>query len=479
MTVGTIAQDRTVKLPMPDASGSALDAVDANEDGSAKLFGDLLAQMAGAEAGNAEDSKAELELPGNELELPSDEPAIGADVVIDAGAATTSSTLQALLANAVSSIVQEVKADVKHVADANANNSGDVLKLAQLIAQNAVSVQNTGVQHKGAQQGSGLPMPDDGEVNVLPGATASLDAWANGPHAVAAPTTGAQERRPMDLAVVGVATHFAPVLSGDGSPSPDEQAEGLPLPEQLKKDSIPAGSKGETTAAMTSTVILPSGSNGSGVGANLQGQTDRRGETASGAERIAEVPAEFASVETADTNVNTQTHQMPAIKQVADEVARAVEIRQPTPVHLLDGKPALSKLKVLHIQLQPETLGTVTVRMELRANALELHVDAARAETAELIQRDREVLSSILRAAVYSADDAQIKVTHADPSITATLPSNADSNLNSSQSGSQTAHDRSSQSQERGGRRDREAEREASQHEDPLHRRGEAAGVYL
>lgn len=462
MTVGTIAQDRAVKLPIPDASGSALDAVDANEDGSAKLFGDLLAQMAGAEAGNAEDSVAELELPSDELE-------IEGDVVIDAGAAATPSTLQALLANAVSSIVQDVKADVKHVADANANSSGDVLKLAQLIAQNA----------KGVQQESGLPMPNDSEAPVLPGATASLEAWANGPHAVAAPTTGAQERRPMDLAVVGVATHFAPVLSGEGSPSPDEQAEGLPLPEQLKKEAVPGGAKGETTAAMTSTVILPSGSNGSGVGANLQGQTDRRGESASGTERIAETPAEFASVEAVETNVNSQTHQMSAIKQVADEVARAVEIRQPTPVHLLDGKPALSKLKVLHIQLQPETLGTVTVRMELRANALELHVDAARAETAELIQRDREVLSSILRAAGYSADDAQIKVTHADPSISATLPSNTDSNLNSSQSGSQTAHDRSGQSQERGGRRDREAQREASQHEDPLHRRGEAAGVYL
>ena len=66
---------------------------------------------------------------------------------------------------------------------------------------------------------------------------------------------------------------------------------------------------------------------------------------------------------------------LPVAKQIANEIAGAVQGTSRSTLLPADGKPGLSKLKVLHIQLQPESLGTVTVRMALRADTLELHID--------------------------------------------------------------------------------------------------------
>jgi chemotaxis protein MotD len=67
-------------------------------------------------------------------------------------------------------------------------------------------------------------------------------------------------------------------------------------------------------------------------------------------------------------------------------------------------------LKVLQIQLQPAELGTVTIRMELREAGLELHVEAARAETAEIIRGDKDALSNLLRSSGYNVDVSSIRV---------------------------------------------------------------------
>lgn len=467
MTVGTIAQDRTMKLPIPDAATTTEGAED-----EAAAFGKLLAQLGGKEGDETNGETIIAPLAGNDEGVPA-EPVGPLNIAVDMSLSNVPSALQALLASAVSTIVHDVKADVGATNTARPAGDSDILKLAQLIAQNAKGVQDVG-----------LDMPDDGKAIVFPDAEVTLETWVNGPHSVAALTTGAQEKRPMDLAVVGVATHFAPVVDPQSEVSRSVAGERLVVPEQIK-EVLSTGAKGDGVLVGNSAAVLPTNAHGSGAGGSSEGRSDNsRDLPKADLELTADVSTEFASVgETADDmDINGQHQQTPAIKQIANEVARAVEIRQPAPVTFFDSKPALGKLKVLHIQLQPETLGTVTVKMELRGSALELHVDAARAETAELIQRDREVLSSILKAAGYNADDAQIKVTHADPSISATLSANTDSSLSSSQSGSQSTQDRSSQSQGRdtGARRDREPEqRERPAHEDGVHRRGEAAGVYL
>lgn len=61
-------------------------------------------------------------------------------------------------------------------------------------------------------------------------------------------------------------------------------------------------------------------------------------------------------------------------------------------------------VKVLKLELKPAHLGTVTVRIALKDNALTLHLEAARRETLVAIERDREALAGALSAAGYSID---------------------------------------------------------------------------
>lgn len=72
-----------------------------------------------------------------------------------------------------------------------------------------------------------------------------------------------------------------------------------------------------------------------------------------------------------------------------------------------------SAAKVLHIQLQPEGLGTVTLRMSVKDQALRLDLEVGRGETAHLIQRDRETLAALLRSAGYLIDGVDVRI--ADP----------------------------------------------------------------
>jgi flagellar hook-length control protein FliK len=69
--------------------------------------------------------------------------------------------------------------------------------------------------------------------------------------------------------------------------------------------------------------------------------------------------------------------------------------------------------KVLHIQLQPDGLGTVTIRMSVKDQTLRLDLEVGRGETAHLIQRDRETLSALLRSAGYLIDGVDVRI--ADP----------------------------------------------------------------
>ena len=70
-------------------------------------------------------------------------------------------------------------------------------------------------------------------------------------------------------------------------------------------------------------------------------------------------------------------------------------------------------VKVLHIQLQPEGLGTVTIRMSVKDQALRLDLEVGRGETAHMIQRDRETLSALLRSAGYMIDGVEVRVADA------------------------------------------------------------------
>jgi chemotaxis protein MotD len=104
-----------------------------------------------------------------------------------------------------------------------------------------------------------------------------------------------------------------------------------------------------------------------------------------------------------------------------------------------------SAAKVLHIQLQPDGLGTVTIRMSVKDQALRLDLEVGRGETARLIQNDRETLSALLRTAGYLVDGVDVRL--ADPSSANAQTGGGQPNTpmqGGSQSGSSQAEARSS-----------------------------------
>ena len=103
-----------------------------------------------------------------------------------------------------------------------------------------------------------------------------------------------------------------------------------------------------------------------------------------------------------------------------------------------------SPVKVMHIQLQPEGLGIVTIRMSVKDQALRLDLEVGRGETAHLIQRDREALSALLRSAGYLIDGVDVRV--ADPGSANAQIGNTQANTQmqgGGQSGSSQAEARS------------------------------------
>jgi flagellar hook-length control protein FliK len=67
-------------------------------------------------------------------------------------------------------------------------------------------------------------------------------------------------------------------------------------------------------------------------------------------------------------------------------------------------------LRVLNLQLQPAELGLVTIKMRLAGDGLEMELQVASEETAQLLRNDTEKLSSLLRGSGYRPDTISIQV---------------------------------------------------------------------
>jgi len=128
------------------------------------------------------------------------------------------------------------------------------------------------------------------------------------------------------------------------------------------------------------------------------------------------------------TVVRTETHLAPAMQQlpivqIADRISEA--LNEAKDIELLGSEGATSAklvpdgpVKVLLIQLQPAELGTVTVRMALKHDTLEVRLEVSRQDTAERIRHDREALSKMLQAAGYAVDNVAVQVVDVDKSFT-------------------------------------------------------------
>ena len=146
MTVGTVAQDRAVRLPVPD-SVMAIDGAQGEGKGNAALFADLMAQLTIPDAADPDTGDEQPAAAEAKTEQPASETA--------ASTPPTPGALQALLANALSTIVQDVKSETQLNVAVDAEASNDVLKLAQLIAQSAQGREGAPATDGAADAGEG------------------------------------------------------------------------------------------------------------------------------------------------------------------------------------------------------------------------------------------------------------------------------------------------------------------------------------
>jgi len=105
-------------------------------------------------------------------------------------------------------------------------------------------------------------------------------------------------------------------------------------------------------------------------------------------------------------------------QQIADTIVADLsspETNEPRAAPATAPRPGfMQPVKVLTIQLQPADLGTVTVRMRLKADAMDVEVEAGQHATARLIDADRDKLTSLLRSAGYHVEGLTVRaVEHA------------------------------------------------------------------
>jgi hypothetical protein len=153
----------------------------------------------------------------------------------------------------------------------------------------------------------------------------------------------------------------------------------------------------------------------SNLGDRAEGRSasrDRSGAAAPTATRAGPAAPPTAALSAAPLPMSTLQRLAGAIAVEAGALAAS-----PSPVvqPLGASQPATGgPVKVLVLRLQPEKLGTVTVRLRLVGNALELQLRAASADTADLLERDRGALEKALKASGYDADLSTIQAAPRD-----------------------------------------------------------------
>lgn len=131
-----------------------------------------------------------------------------------------------------------------------------------------------------------------------------------------------------------------------------------------------------------------------------------------------------ATVLRAETHLPPMAHALP-MQQIAERLESELSVvEKPVDTASVAGSSVntVSAVKVLHIQLQPADMGTVTVRMTLRGDELEIQLDVSRHDTARMLQQDRDALSKVLHSAGYVLDGLAVHVVEPDRTATQTQP---------------------------------------------------------
>lgn len=161
--------------------------------------------------------------------------------------------------------------------------------------------------------------------------------------------------------------------------------------------------------------------------------------------------------------VSRETHFEPVarlspVQQIATAIGEELVAGEPVPAETAPqtaepSRHSAGPLKVLHVKLEPEDLGAVVLKMRLVDKSLELEVVASRQETADLLAKDRDMLTRALRGSGYTADVVAISASTAPDSGQPTGDNRAGAQASSGQSGAQAGGNRGSNDPANGGDR--------------------------
>ncbi len=167
------------------------------------------------------------------------------------------------------------------------------------------------------------------------------------------------------------------------------------------------------------------------------------------------------------------------VRQIASEVKQAIEATRTTAV----PEPATSSVKTLNVQLEPESLGTVTLRMRLSGNQLSIRVDVAEPATLDMIQRERDRLQKSMTSESVSIDQLEIRSTREPAPVTSGDNANAtrqDANPQGQASRQNDGAAGHGTQQRREARADAQTGQDSRHgHENSSARGAESGGVYL
>ena len=145
--------------------------------------------------------------------------------------------------------------------------------------------------------------------------------------------------------------------------------------------------------------------------------------------------------------------------------------------------------KVLHLELKPASLGSVTVRIALKDNVVTLHLEAQRSDTLAAIERDRDALAGALKSAGYAVDSITSSVQTDGGRLNGLVAAASDANPTAPQgnpqgSFAQSSGDGSASSFGQGGSGQRTGENHDERHSDRASERsrvsaGGADGLYV
>ena len=283
-----------------------------------------------------------------------------------------------------------------------------------------------------AGDGAAAPQPGEprGNAEPLSQGLAQLAALPKGVGRSSGRGAGNDTRVTVaEIAVLRRETHLAPARAAvvvDAGTSPGRGGTGmLPANAHAGADAgdaavLPLGSASEHGAAAQPLAPHIAASAARATDRSATPQTAAAGEGASAGFEAAAQGGNAPLTEQAAPTVRADAlpnagQASGAVQQLAQRIAgeagtvNAAPERAETPAYV-QRSPFVPAVKVLQIELQPADLGTVTVRMSLRDRALQLDLEVGRGETAHLIQRERETLSTLLRSAGYLIDGLDVRL---------------------------------------------------------------------